>query len=105
MSKSLLYTSCYVAVFSFETGKYKYTDNFLVDVTESGMANSRGSRKGQRLILFYKIVNKIASIFRLTAFWLQLTVEQVLITDLKLLMFRLYCDSYRHSFFPATISD
>ena len=31
-------------------------------ITESGMANSRGRRKGQRLILFYKIVNTIASI-------------------------------------------
>ena len=46
----------------FVTGKYKYTDSFHVDITESGMANSRGCRMEQRLVLFYKIVNKIASI-------------------------------------------
>ena len=60
------------------------------------MANSRGRVKEQRLVLFYKIVNKILA---------SADSRTMANHRFKFAHVQGNCESYRQSFFPDTISD
>ena len=88
----------------FVTGKYKYTDSVSEMLQSLGWPTLEARRKEQRLVLFYKIVNKIACIQ--TGSILAPADSRTRANHrFKFAHVRTNCESFRHSFFPATISD
>ena len=82
---SILYYVITVCVLiCFVTGKYKYTDSVSDILPSLGWPTLEARSKEQGLVIFYNIVNKIPC---------------------KFAHVRANRESFRHSFFPATISD